>query len=250
MFAAACGLCCDRSLSRQKQGNPKPRSPKFVPSQSGGGSASSGDDSKRNVPRNKTFMEKVLPEALVPGQRELCEDEDSDHEAEDGAAMFRQLKEIRSIAKRLEGAVQKYPRSGKGLFKKMQDRFIAVSRAEEAADDSDVERELQLWKNGNLSYWESATCRKQGQPPKGGVVLLRIAKVWVSKDDARGRSVCVKHKKGDEMQELVLCFPAKRDAEEWSYALWEFISKLRGHNMGTLHFEAKNVGMAASYAHS
>lgn len=141
--------------------------------------------------------------------------------------MARMLKELKGMIKRLEGPVQKSPRSGKGLFKKMQERYIAIIPSEDVSK-KDEKTQLALWKSGQLAYWESVTAFKQGMQLKGGVQLLKIAKVCVSKDDARGRSVIVKHKSGDDMQELVLCFPSKRDAEEWSYALWEFISMLRG----------------------
>jgi len=159
----------------------------------------------------------------------------------------KQVKEIRAIAKKLEGQVQKYPRSGRGLLKKMQDRYIACIPLDNALESTDEKRELgnsnqspaaqelSRWKGGNLAYWEHSSDFKTGIAPKGVVPLLRIAKVAVSKDDSQGRSVLVKHKMSSEMCELVLCFPSKRDAEEWSYMLWDLISKLRGHQtMGGL----------------
>jgi len=172
----------------------------------------------------KSFVENMLPEAVSSTFSPQSFDQTQEDDAKE---LRRKLKEIKAIANRLEGPAQKYPRSGKGLFKKMQDRYIAVIPSEDAGGHHDDDVEIALWKNGQLAYWESPSPFKQGLPPKGFVTLLKIAKVWVSKDDARGRSVIVKHKKGDEMQELVLCFPTKRDAEEWSYALWDFLSRLR-----------------------
>jgi len=149
----------------------------------------------------------------------------------DSDAVSKALKEMKAVIKRLEGPVQKYPRSGKGIFKKVQERYIAILPSEDPSR-KDEAAQLALWKNGQLGYWENVTGYKQGGTPKGGVHLLKIAKVCVSKDDARGRSVIVKHKAADDMQELVLCFATKRDAEEWSYALWEFISMIRGQQSG------------------
>merc|ERR1719162_1012482 len=153
---------------------------------------------------------------------------DSDSDAEEKEAL-KFVAALEAISKRLEGPVQKYPRSGKGLFKKMQERFIAATPGDEGMD------ELSAWKSGQLAYWENESQFRQLAVPKGSVVLLKIAKVAVSKEDSRGRSVIVKHKSGDDMHELVLCFPTKRDAEEWSYTLWEFISKLRGHSLGSMN---------------
>jgi len=172
-------------------------------------------------------MESLAPTFASFPASFLKQEETSESEAESSARL---LAELKTISKRLEGPIQKYPRSGKGIFRKVQDRYIATIPAEDRSrDETD---QLQLWKTGQLAYWESATGYKQGATPKGTIQLMKIAKVCVSKDDARGRSVIVKHKSGDDMQELVLCFPTKRDAEEWSYALWEFISKLRGDKTG------------------
>lgn len=139
------------------------------------------------------------------------------------------LKEIKKIAKRIEGPVQKHPKSGRGLFKKVQDRYVAIV----PDDELDVPHvtDLMRWKAGTLSWWESLdACKSSGTAPKGFVPLLKIAKVDISKDDKTGKSVVVKHKFNHEMHELVLIFPTKRDAEEWSYALWEFISVIRGQS--------------------
>jgi len=147
------------------------------------------------------------------------------------------LQDVKASSQRLEGPIQKYPRSGKGIFKKVQDRYIAAIPAEPSTGSEGQHRDeleqVQLWQSGMLAYWEDVAGCKQGAKPKGTVQFLKIAKVCVFKDDARGRSVVVKHKRVDDFQELVLCFPTKRDAEEWSYVLWEFISMLRGEQPGT-----------------
>lgn len=136
------------------------------------------------------------------------------------------LKDLKKIAKRIEGPIQKHPSTGKALFRKTQDRYIAVVPDHEL----DV-GELTRWKAGSLSWWESAdACRTGSAAPKGTVPLLKIAKVDISKDDKHGLSVVVKHKHNQQMHELVLVFPTNRDAEEWSYALWEFISLVRGQS--------------------
>jgi len=125
----------------------------------------------------------------------------------------------------LEGPVQKFPSSGKGIFKKMQERYVAVMPAK--GKDKDEHDALHLWKAGVLAYWENVTEYRQDGTPKRSMDLMKIAKVCVWMDDDCGKSVLVKYKKGNDMQELVLCFPSKIDAEEWSYALWTFISMLR-----------------------
>lgn len=94
-------------------------------------------------------------------------------------------------------------------------------------EDNDEHQGLQLWKAGVLAYWENETEYRQDVTPKRSLDLMKIAKVCVWNEDDCGKSVLVKCKKGNDMQELVLCFTSKIDAEEWSYALWTFISMLR-----------------------
>lgn len=183
--------------------------------------------------QGKSFMENMTNSVnLGSFGTNNAQDEEN---VEEARAIKKMLKELRNAADRLEGPVQKFPRSGKGLFKKMQDRYVALIPGEAPSSHSSEEEnmELALWRAGQLAYWDDAAAFKRGGPPKGFVAILKIAKVWVSKDDSRSRSVVVKHKRGDEMQELVLCFPTKSAAEEWSYKLWEFISKLRGHGGGS-----------------
>lgn len=135
------------------------------------------------------------------------------------------LDDLESSSRRLEARVRKYPSSGRGIFKRMQERYVAVMPAK--GKDEGEHEGLRLWKAGVLAYWENATEHRQGGTPKRSVHLMKIAKVCVWQDDDGGKSVLVRHKKGNDMQELVLCFPSKIDAEEWSYALWTFISMLR-----------------------
>lgn len=198
----------------------------------------SSDDSRRSAKAPESFVDrasKAVSRSFTPGSGSSSFNEEN--KAEDEKELQKRLNEIKAIAKRLEGPVQKSPRSGKGMFKKMQDRYVAVVKGEdcETTTGFGTNVEIALWKGGQLAYWEDGPSFRQGSAPKGNVILLKIAKVWVNKDDARGREVVVKHKRGDEMQELVLSFRTKRDAEEWSYALWEFISKLRGHSSGSMY---------------
>jgi len=136
------------------------------------------------------------------------------------------VKEIKKIAKKIECPIQKYPKSGKGMFQKVQDRFVAVCPDDEL--DVPGVNDFMRWKAGTLSWWESGDAFRNQATPKGFVPLLKIAKVDISKDDKAGRSVVIKHKHNNGMHDLVLIFNNNRDAEEWSYALWEFISLVRG----------------------
>lgn len=238
MFSTVCALCCDRKTQK--------RHIKHVPgAQFDGPRHTEHERHERHTeaaPRNnrKTFSQHM---AATVAEVSKSFANGADLEEKKNQEYRKQVKEIKAIARRLEGQVQKYPRSGKGLLKKMQDRYIAViphdstgnwssmdsgSAAEDKKDSPD-KLELSRWKGGHLAYWEFSSEFKSGAAPKGVVPLLKIAKVAVSKDDSRGRSVLVKHKMSSEMCELVLCFPSKRDAEEWSYMLWDLISKLRGY---------------------
>lgn len=234
MFAVVCGLCCERTSSK-KNVHGKKNVVKFAKSRTGAcDSNDSMSDRAHSADEKGSFVQQLLPEGLngstisssftkstISASLERRENEEEE--------MRRKVRDLQAVALRLEGPVQKYPRSGKGLFKKMQDRYIAVCRGEsEGASHGDANTEMTSWKSGQLAYWETERSFKQNTVPKGSVGLMKIAKVWVSKDDNRGRSVVVKHKDKDQMNELVLCFPTKRDADEWSYALWDFISKLRG----------------------
>jgi len=138
--------------------------------------------------------------------------------------------EIERMATRLEVNVHKYPKRGKGFFNSAQERYVAaLPRPEGSCNtcDGKLSPEIQRWKYGDLAYWENANAFRRKEPPKGHLALLRIAKVHCTKDDKTGRGVIVKHKQGSEMCELALLFPTKRDAEEWSYAMWDFLTRLR-----------------------
>eukprot|EP00427_Karlodinium_veneficum_P000923 CAMPEP_0169175078 /NCGR_PEP_ID=MMETSP1015-20121227/64989_1 /TAXON_ID=342587 /ORGANISM="Karlodinium micrum, Strain CCMP2283" /LENGTH=228 /DNA_ID=CAMNT_0009249183 /DNA_START=137 /DNA_END=823 /DNA_ORIENTATION=- len=212
-----CGLCCER---QQQKKNLRSR----------GKDRATSAGSARCV--TKSFGDS-MKETFI-GQSFASRPDDDEDDSRD---QRKHLKELKTIAKRLEGPVQKHPKSGKSLMKKLQDRYLACIPAQEAGDArhrDEIAEEIDKWKNGQLAYWEKLDAYKQGAQPKGHVMLLKIAKVWVSKDDTRGKSVVVKHKLNNEMQEMTLCFPTKRDAEEWSYALWEFISKLRGQSSPNL----------------
>lgn len=145
---------------------------------------------------------------------------------EEEAAQKQTTRELKKIARRIEGPIQKHPKSGKGFFKKVQDRYIAVVQNHELQVPNCTD--MMRWKAGTLAWWESLEAFRTGGMPKGNVPLLKIAKVDISRDDKTGKSVVVKHKHGNIMQELVLVFSSNRDAEEWSYALWELISVVRG----------------------
>lgn len=231
-----CSLCCARGTDKRTTSRRRLLKQPDQAYHYGSGSSrpSSNQNSPRGEQRDKSYMENLATSfATFPARSTHREEDTTDSGAatDSGAeSSARTLSALKAIAKCLEGPIQKYPRSGKGLFKKVQDRYIATIPGE--SRDGDETDKLQLWRKGQLAYWESADGYKKNATPKGAVTLMKIAKVAVSKDDVRGRSVIVKHKSGEDMQELVLCFPSKSDADEWSYTLWEFISKLRGDKTG------------------
>mmetsp|Transcript_68940 Transcript_68940/g.109400 ORF Transcript_68940/g.109400 Transcript_68940/m.109400 type:complete len:234 (-) Transcript_68940:161-862(-) len=222
MCDTLCALCCNRSAQKHgSKSRSKSRQPTSIrstqsPARSFADGLSDAWSSTSFVPKSFTGKTYVV---------------ESGDDVQDAAEHKKKLRDLKALMKRLEGPVQKFPKSGKGLMRKPQDRYVVVVPGEEvhpsASKDTSLS-EIDCLKNGQLAYWESSTAYKQNNDAKGFILLLKIAKVWVSKDDSKGKSVVVKHKVGSEMQEMVLCFPTKRDAEEWSYALWEFISKLRG----------------------
>jgi len=182
---------------------------------------------------SKQSFEARVEEAFMPAS--FAEKSFQSRDDDELVDQRKRLEELRAMAKRLEGPVQKHPKSGKSLMKKMQDSHLACIPGDKTAPEGEnstkrgdgISDEIETWRNGQLAYWESSSAYKQGSSPEGHVMLLKIARVYVSRDDTRGKSVVVRHKLNNEMQEMILCFPTKRDAEEWSYALWEFISKLR-----------------------
>mmetsp|Transcript_149072 Transcript_149072/g.259980 ORF Transcript_149072/g.259980 Transcript_149072/m.259980 type:complete len:230 (+) Transcript_149072:98-787(+) len=220
-----CNTCCCCGRRRKEEELPLPRAGNRHPSGNAHLIAPTKSERERSEKKRlKTF--KVDDYGALDMEVDRTQSEIAEEEME---AMLRQeLFDLKKIAKRLEGHVQKYPKTGKGLFKRMQDRYIAIQPLENTS--SEPRAELICWKAGTLSYWESAQARKQGLAPKGDIPLLRIAKVDISKDEMSGRSVTIRHKMEHQMMELVLQFPTKRDAEEWSYGLWEFISKVRGRS--------------------
>lgn len=221
MVDTLCALCCNRSVQKQSsrsrsKSRDRETTARKVTARSFAAEISEGIAATSFLPKSFT------------GATFAAQDKE---ENVDSAENKKRLKEFKALMKRLEGPVQKFPKSGKGLMRKPQDRYVVVVPGEEhnpnPRKDTSLS-EIDCLRNGQLAYWESSSSYKQNNDAKGFILLLKIAKVWVSKDDSKGKSVVVKHKVGSEMQEMVLCFPTKRDAEEWSYALWEFISKLRG----------------------
>merc|ERR1712232_417200 len=87
---------------------------------------------------------------------------------------------------------------------------------------------LQRYQRGWLAYWESELKFSQGAPCKGFVSLAKITSVHHEREGHDGRCVLVRHTKGEREDELLLMLPDKRGAEEFSYVLWEFLSKMRG----------------------
>lgn len=154
-----------------------------------------------------------------PDARTLCAEGSNDAADYD----MQVCEELRMSARMLEGPVQKHPSTGKGLLKRAQDRYVAVLPAYDLPSAS----ELAQWQSGILAWWDDAAAFRQGARPKGAVPLLKIAKVDSYREDKTGKSVLVKHKTTG-MNELVLVFPSNRDAEEWSYILWEMIALIRG----------------------
>lgn len=92
--------------------------------------------------------------------------------------------------------------------------------------------QVQRYQQGWLAWWVSERECNQGKKPKGYVCLLRIARVHHERSGYDGRGVVVKHKKGSHEdcvdEELLLLLPDRTAAQEWSYNLWEFLSKMRG----------------------
>mmetsp|Transcript_90013 Transcript_90013/g.155937 ORF Transcript_90013/g.155937 Transcript_90013/m.155937 type:complete len:324 (-) Transcript_90013:8-979(-) len=147
------------------------------------------------------------------------------------------LQDMLFAARKLEGPVQKYPKSGRGLFKSTQERYLAAIPKERTPSESDchpshtaderLKHELDCWKDGTLSYWESCADYMAKEIPKGSVPLLQIVEVHYAEDVQGGCGVVVKHMQGGETNELVLLFPNKMLAVKWINTLWDLLSKLR-----------------------
>jgi len=156
----------------------------------------------------------------------------SDEKAEAEAALLEQIEELAGQTSR---TVQKYPKSGRSLFSK--NRHVAAVPAAErvgvsSSKASDPRRIIQRWRNGTFGWWENEEALTQGLDPKGSMDLMAIVKVQTYKDDKSGRGVVIRYnapneKNEMEPSEMVLMFPTKRDADEWGYSLWSFLSKLR-----------------------
>lgn len=147
------------------------------------------------------------------------------------------LQDMKFAARKLEGPVQKYPKSGRGLFKSTQERYLAAIPKESEPSESDchpsqtadevLNHELDCWKDGALSYWESCADYMAKEIPKGSVPFLQIAEVHYAEDMQGGCGVVVKHIQGSETCDLELLFPNKMLAVQWINTLWDLLSKLR-----------------------
>lgn len=152
--------------------------------------------------------------------------EDPSHAAEreflDGLAL---------IAQRIEGTYKKSPMSGKSLVKGMQERYFALVPSQFNGGDvaaGQPKRALQGWILGRLSVWRDKSSFLAKDPPRGSIEIMKIAKVSWDRNCPSGNRVIIKHLAGDkEFQELVVQMATKSEAEEWAYALWDFIARLR-----------------------
>jgi len=153
------------------------------------------------------------------------------HEPELNEEDEAQLQELKTLAGKLQGHVKKYPKSGKGLFKRLQDRFVAIVPMHEDDTQAVGLSELVRWKAGKLCYWETAEAFSANAPSKGDIPLLKISKVDIRKDDPSGQSVFVRHRLDNQNCDFVMHFATRRDAEEWSYSLWVFIATMRGQSV-------------------
>lgn len=143
------------------------------------------------------------------------------------------LQELETLANKMKGPMQKFPKKGKKMFSLgggPQERYFVVQQ-----DDTPAEAgmpratEFQRWRSGTLGYWESQSAFKGNDAPKGRVELMQITKVQHQPLEERGRGIVIKHRDGTAKVELVLLASSEAAAKEWSYQLWDFIAKLRSH---------------------
>mmetsp|Transcript_21013 Transcript_21013/g.38389 ORF Transcript_21013/g.38389 Transcript_21013/m.38389 type:complete len:360 (+) Transcript_21013:75-1154(+) len=144
------------------------------------------------------------------------------------------IEEIMRAAQKLEGPVQKYPKSGRGLLKSPQERYIValpiLDRSKPSGSFSSMNSKGSMPERyiGDLSYWEDEDDYLASRPPKGVVPLAHIRHVNCCKDD--NHAVRVQHKcdkKGGDMCDMILLLPSKSCAEDWCRSLSEFLPKLR-----------------------
>lgn len=184
-----------------------------------------GSKLNRNNPEDSLDLDSSMSSSLGSAVR-------SEEKVEAEAALLEQIEELAGQTSR---TVQKYPKSGRSLFSK--NRHVAAMPAAErlgvsSSKASDPRRIIQRWRNGKFGWWESEEAWTQGLDPKGTMDLMAIVKVQTYKDDKSGRGVVIKYNAPNEKNEMepcemVLMFPTKRDADEWGYSLWSFLSKLR-----------------------
>lgn len=141
------------------------------------------------------------------------------------------LEELEGMAAKLEGNMQKFPKGGKKMFSfggGPQMRFFAVMPASYTTEAKKTD--FQKWKGGILGYWENHAAFTKKEAPKGYVNLLYIVKVDHLPNEHDSKGVVVKHKEGETKQELVLIASTENAAKEWSFLMYEFLSKLRSHD--------------------
>lgn len=141
---------------------------------------------------------------------------------------------LENMANRLARTVQKFPHNAKSSMlglRKPVDRYLAILPQAVGGDSVYGAGELGLlerFRCGWLAWWDNERACTKGDKPKGYISLLRITRVHHERVSMDARGVLVKHKKGDSPQEFLFLLPTKREAQEFAYMLWEFLSKLRG----------------------
>lgn len=189
-------------------------------------------DSLGNVAKDPGALDKITT-AIGSSFAALAKSHDVD-----GVDREQLVKEIMIAAQSLEGPVQKYPKTGRGILAAPQERYFValpeLSNSRSSGSDSESGSDSLLKTDiGTLSYWANHQEYLAQKQPKGVIPLRQIAQVNYSKDANDGCRVNLKHncdQKGGDTCELQLKFQSKRAAEEWSYNLSQFLIKLR-----TLH---------------
>lgn len=142
------------------------------------------------------------------------------------------LADVAKIARQLQTAALKYPKSGRSGFifgNSAQKRFLLVlpqpdgDAGKSPRESPRYSRELLMWRAGRLAWWETEASFKDKVKPKGSIPLSKIHDVRVG---AEPMSVVIEHQDRESRCTLELVFASGDAAKAWTSRFRDLLVKL------------------------
>mmetsp|Transcript_91816 Transcript_91816/g.143207 ORF Transcript_91816/g.143207 Transcript_91816/m.143207 type:complete len:195 (+) Transcript_91816:90-674(+) len=176
-------------------------------------------EKNRRALSSNTSFRRIYPESLFEDDCDSSKQKDSKYDLEEKVVL-----ELHGLAIRMTKNIRKYPNSSK-KFQRWREQFISALPAQEGTGLTPLQR----WQHGCVVFWEDKASFTSSSKPTNRLSLLRIAKVQHLEKQGNACGVMIKHRPENDVEEIMLIFPTRNEAKEFSDILWELIAKLRSH---------------------